>query len=219
MAPNFELSAAEGQALAEARKLLGDNLSEFLLSGLGESGISHRRSFIARSIPSHGDEITYQLELINDSEMGLPIGRDPVVLAVLLDLLWERQPLDSTILFRQSDILEKLKWTYDAESQRLLKQALERYVLTSYCLVDPTIAEGEGFSGRYASVGRLLTGFEMVSPLQPQKKTGEPRVTISESRFARAHFLPGLIHDVISERKYFLGVEFQRLRKIHQQAG
>lgn len=73
--------------------------------------------------PSHGDEVTYQLEMINDSELGLPIGRDPLVLAALLDLLWERQPLDSTILFREEDILGKLEWPHDAESQRLIKQA------------------------------------------------------------------------------------------------
>jgi hypothetical protein len=207
MVPNFELTAAEGQALADVRKLLGDNLSEFLLSGLGESGISHRRTFTAQLIPSHADEITYRLEMINDSELGLPIGRDPVVLAALLDLLWERQPLHSTILFREADILEKLQWDNNAESRRLIKQALERYFLTAYGLSDPKVLGEERFYGRFASMGRLLLGFENTAMLLSTKSTDQPRSI-------RVHFFPSLIHDVISERKYFLGIEFQRLKKI-----
>jgi hypothetical protein len=212
MVPNFELTVAESESLAEARKLLGDNLANFLLSGIGESGIAHRRHFTAQCKPSHGDEITYQLELINDSELGLPIAREPLVLAALLDFLWERQPLNSTILFRQSDILEKLEWNDDAESQSLIKRALERYVFTAYCLVDPTSTEEESLSSGFVSIGRLLTGFEMASPLHPLKKRGQLKYAAAEPLYACAHFLPGLIHDVISERKSFLGIDFQKLQ-------
>lgn len=203
MDSNFKLFAAEQTTLDEVRKLLGDNLYDFLLSGLSETSITHRRAFSAQMIPSHGDQITYHLEMINDSELGLPIGRDPVVLAALLDLLWERQPLDSTILFRVNDIIEKLQWSQDAVSQRLIKQALERYALTAYCLIDPAtpVAEPD-----YASIGRLLIGYESTAILQSQKRTDQPRLM-------RAQFLPALIHDVISKRKYFLGIDFQRLGK------
>jgi hypothetical protein len=215
MVTNFELSAAECEAVAEVRMLLGDNLSDFILSGLGEAVISHRRSFTARSIQLDGEEIIYQLELVNDSELGLPMGRDPIVIATLLDLLWERQPLDSTIMFRQSDTLQRLEWNDNAESQGLIKGALERYAFTAYCLVDPALIKEEYCGGRYTSIGRLLTGYEMASPL-PQKKMGQPRFAKSESAFTRAHFLPGLIHDIISEKKYFLGIEFQKLKSLSQ---
>jgi hypothetical protein len=209
MDPNDDLTQAERNALDEARKLLGDNLTTFLLSGLSEPTIEHRRVFTARSSPSHGPKLTYQLEIINDSPQGLPIGRDPLVLAALLDLLWERQPLDSTILVRHSDIMEKLQWPQEAESQSLINGALERYLLTAYCLIDPTFAEEEPLCGRYNSIRRLLIGYETTSILHPVKRTEQPRLT-------RVQFWPALRHDVISERKYFLGLEFQGLKEFRQ---
>jgi hypothetical protein len=209
MNANDNLSTPERKTLDEIRKLLGDNLSDFVLSGLGETSVTHRRTFSTQIIPSHSDEITYQLEMINDSEQGLPIGHDPIVLAVLLDLLWERQPLHSTILFKVTDVLEKLQWDNNAESRRLIKQALERYFLTAYCLIDPAVYEEERFSGHFASMGRLLLGFENTAILLSPKRT-------EQLRSMRVHFFPSLIHDVISARKYFLGIEFQNLQGVHQ---
>jgi hypothetical protein len=209
MDSNSNLAEPERSMLKEAHKLLGDNLTAFLLSGLGETEIAHRRTFTARNIPSHSDEITYQLEMINDSAQGLSIGRDPLVLASMLDLLWERQPLDSTILFHESDILEKLQWPQNTESRRSIKLALERYLLTAYCLIDPTATEEDCLDGRYASVGRVLTGYESTAILRSRKISNQPRAM-------RVQFLPALIHDVISERKSFLGVDFQRFRKLCQ---
>lgn len=209
MNANDTLTAAERNALNETRKLLGDNLADFLLSGLGKTSVIHRRTFSTQSIRSHSDEVTYQLEMINDTEQGLPIGRDPLVLAVLLVLLWERQPLHSTILFKEADVLEKLQWNNNAESKSLIKQALERYFLTAYCLIDPAVSEEERFRGHFASMGRLLLGFESTAILLSAKRTTQPRQM-------RVHFFPSLIHDVISERKYFLGIEFQNLQGVHQ---
>lgn len=209
MVTNIELSAAEDKVIGEACKLLGDNLADFLLSGLRETDISNRRCFTAQNTLSHNDGITYQLEMISDHKMGLPTGRDPVVLAVLLALLWERQPLHSTILFREADILDKLEWDNNAESKMLIKRSLERYFFTAYCLIDPAISGEEGFCERYASVGRLLLGIENTAILSSAQKTGRPRST-------RVHFFPSLIHDVISEKKFFLGMDFQRLSKITQ---
>ena len=214
MIPNFELSTAEGKAVAGVRQLLGSNLADFLLSGLGESAIVHHRMFTAWSIHSHSDEIAYQLEMINDSEQGVPIGRDPLVLAALLDLLREQQPLDSSILFRESDILDKLQWDNNAEAQSLIRRALERYVLTAYCLIDPTVAEEERPLGRYTSIGRLLIGYEMAALQRPSDRVGHLRFATRQPGFRRAQFLPALIHDVISERKDFLGIDFQQLREI-----
>jgi len=203
------LTEAERSTLEEVHRLLGDNLTAFLLSGLGETDIAHRRTFSAQSITSHGEETTYQLEMINDSIQGLPIERDPLVLASLLDLLWERQPLDSTILFQESDILKKLQWPQSNESGRAIKMALERYLLTAYCLTDPASNEDDCLGGRYAGIGRLLIGYESTTILQSRKISNQPRAM-------RVQFLPALIHDVISERKSFLGVDFQRFRNLRQ---
>jgi hypothetical protein len=147
--------------------------------------------------------------MINNSELGLPIGRDPLVMASLLDPLWERQPLDSTFIFREGDILEKLEWPRNTESRTLIKRALERYVLTAYCLIDQAITEEDNRGRSYLSIGRLLVGYENTVTLLPQKRTNQPEST-------RVQFLPGLIHDVISERKYFMGIEFQKLHKIQR---
>jgi hypothetical protein len=203
------LTEAERNLLTGIRKLLGDNLTDFLLSGLGESGITHRRTFTAQRISSDGNEITYQFEMVNDSELGLPVGRDPLVLAALLDLLWERQPLDSRVLFKDSHILEKLGWPLDVETQGLTRQSLERYFLVTYCLIDPTVNEGGRLLGRYAGLKRLFVGYETTSVMLPVKRTTNLGLT-------KVQFLPEFFYDILSERKYFLGIEFQGLREIHQ---
>jgi hypothetical protein len=208
MVTNIELSSAEDNVVGVARKLLGDNLADFFLSGLGEGDISTRRCFTAQNILSHNDGITYQLEMISDHKMGIPIERDPIVLTVLLSLLWERQPLHSTILFREADIIEKLEWDNNAESRTLIKQSLERYFFTAYCLIDPAISGNESFSGRYVSIGRLLLGVENTALLSSAERT-------DRQRSMRVHFFPSLIHDVISQKKFFLGVDFQRLQKLY----
>lgn len=202
-----KLTQAERSMLDQARKLLGDNLADFILSGLGETSLSHRRTFTARGTLSQSNRITYQLEMINDSEQGLPQGRHPLVLAVLLALLWERQPLHSTILFREADILEKLEWDNNTESKKLIKRALEKYLSTAYCLIDSDLPEEARFYGQYLSIGRLLIGLEDTAVLLSPKK-------INHTRSIRAHFFPTLIHDVISERKFFLGIDFQSLTGI-----
>lgn len=209
MDSNFNLTDTEHSTLETARHLLGDNLSDFLLCGLGEAQITHRRAFSAQTISLHVDARAYQLEIVSESQQGLPIGRDPLVLAALLNMLCERQPLDSTILFHESDLLQKLQWSHVAESRRLIKQALARYALTAYCLIDPIVPEDEHPGARYASIGRLLIGYETTATLLSRKQVEQPPSM-------RVQFLPALIHDVISERKFFLGIDFQALEGVIQ---
>lgn len=218
MAPNFELSAPESRVITEVRQLLGANLAAFLLSGLGESAIVHHRVFTALSISSDSHDIAYQLEMFNHSESGLPIGRDPLVLAALLELLWERQPQESAMLFRESDLLDRLEWTDNAESQSIIRSAVERYVLTAYCLIDPSVGEEARPLGRYTGIGRVLSGYEVASLERPSDRAGQRRFALRQLGWRRAQFLPGLIHDIISDRKYFLGINFQRLEKMQQTA-
>lgn len=209
MTSNYEFTEVELKTVEEARRLLGSHLSEFLLSGLGETNITHCRAFTASSTSSHSKGISYRFEIINESQQGLPIKRDPLIFAALIELLWERQPLDGKVLFRESAILDKLQWPVIPELQMLVKQAVERYLMTVYYLIDPTVPEEELLYGRYAGFRRLLIGYETTSILLPIKRTVQQRLT-------RIQFLPEFIYDVISERKYFLGLELQRLRDLQQ---
>lgn len=92
-----------------------------------------------------------------------------------------------------------------------MTRAVEKYALTAYCLIDPATVAEESSGSRYASIGRLLIGYETTAALLSQKTTEQPPLM-------RVQFLPALIHDVISERKSFLGIEFQRLGKLVKSA-
>lgn len=203
---NYILSEAEQCALDYARLLLGDNLSVFLLSGLGESGVSHHRAFKAKSVEEGA--ASYGFEMVNESEQRLPAGRDPLVLTALMGLLWERQPLDGRVSFRERDVLEKLRWAA-RDSAGVIKRALEKYMGSAYFLVDGTLPRQERIYDRYAAFRRLLVAYE-------SNLTVRPRHRINPEKMARVQFLPELIYDVISERKYFLGIEFQRLGGIRR---
>lgn len=126
MSTDYKLSETERRALDDARRLLGDNLTDFLLSGLGEAEISHRRAFAARSTSRHSWGVTYRFEMVNES--GLAAGREPLVLAALLGLLQEDQPPEGGLVFRECKVIESLGWPDTAESRKLVKQALEKYL-------------------------------------------------------------------------------------------
>jgi hypothetical protein len=212
MNSSFKLTEREQKILTEARRAFGNNLADYLLSGLGETQTSHRRAFTAINT-SVQVEVTYRLEMTNESAQGLPIDRDLLVFAALFDMLRERQPLDSRITFRVSDILEKLGWPSNASSEVMITRAIERYLLTAYFLLDPTISMSEGGQGEhavhesYASFRRLFIGYETTLALLPVKRT-------AQQGLLKVQFLPELIHDTLSEKKRFLGIDFQSLREM-----
>jgi hypothetical protein len=159
MSSRFKPTESEQQVLDSTRSLLGPNLADYLLSGLGETNISHCRAFTAQNTNPHAENVTYQLEMINESAQGLPRGRDPLVMAVLLNMLRERQPTHDKVTFRMCDILETVQWSQTTESQLLIKQALEKYTSTAYCLVDPTVSEEEHSLNLYARFKRLIISY------------------------------------------------------------
>lgn len=69
MSNNYVPTEAESDLLDTARRVLGVNLSEFLLSGLGEPH-QPRRLYTARSVRAHGSGLTYRLEAISETEDG-----------------------------------------------------------------------------------------------------------------------------------------------------
>jgi hypothetical protein len=209
MSPDFKLTETEQKVLTKVRHLFGSNLADYLLAGLGEANIMHCRAFTAHLDSPQGEDVTYRLEIRNESSQGLPMGREPLVMAVLLNLFRERQPMDDSVTFRPGDVLEKLEWTQTTETQLLIKQAVEKYVSTAYCLVDPTVSEDEQSSSLYAVFMRLLVGYETTSKLLPQTRT-------DAQRFIKVGFKFALQNATMGQRKHFLGIEFQNLKELRE---
>lgn len=207
MDSNYKLSEAEQQSLEGARRLLGSNPSDYLLSGLGETRVTYRRAFTARGSSRDRENVSYRFELITEAEQGLPVGRDPLVLAALLDLLWKYQSLNDTIRFQESEVIERLDWSQGGESKSWVKRALERYLQTALCVVDPTITEDDRVFVRYARFRRLLVGYEITMVgMRVTSDRGQLQLT----------FLPEFIECLVSDAKRFLGVEFQSLRGMRE---
>jgi hypothetical protein len=82
-------SDAENRVVETARQMMGANLSDFLLSGLGEPSHPRSRSFTAKGTEGR-EEITYLLKIVSDSTLGLPAGKDPLVMAAVLSLISAR---------------------------------------------------------------------------------------------------------------------------------
>jgi hypothetical protein len=209
MISDFKQTETESKVLTETRQLFGANLTNYLLSGLGETWVAHCRAFTAQLTTPQGEEVIYRFEIRNESGRGLPMGREPLVMAVLLNLFRERQPLDDAVTFRPSDVLEKLEWPQTTDTQLLIKQAIEKYVSTAYCLVDPTVSEDERSNSLYAVFARLIVGYETTSKLLPQKRT-------DSQRFIKVEFKFALQNSTMGQRKHFLGIEFQNLQELRE---
>lgn len=111
--------------------------------------------------------------------------------------------------FPEAEIIEALGWPNNAQSKAMVKGALERYLLTAFYLIDPTIAEEERIWGRYARFRRLLVGYEATwLHTHVKRKTDQgPNQFLILPEFSQSEILDG---------KRFLGVEFQSLREMHE---
>src|ERR1044072_8276421 len=131
MMPPYVPTEAEDDLLDTPRRVLGVNLFEFLLSGMGEPH-HPRRCYTAESIREHGRGLTYQLEAVAGSEKGLPGGRDPLVMAALLHLLWTGGKGRDEVVFKEEELLGLLSWSDTRESRLAVEAAVERYYNTGY---------------------------------------------------------------------------------------
>lgn len=195
---------AERDLLGTARRVLGVNLSEFLLSGLDEPHQS-RRLYTARSIRENGPGLTFQLAVVSDSGEGLPGGRDPLVMAALLHLLWTGGKGRDEVVFRDEALLERLSWPDTTDSRRSISEAVERYYCTAYLRTSTESMGAGGGERRSSQVQKLVPGYETTVELLngPPKETRKSTVV---------QFMPKLIEEVTGPEKYFLGVDFERLR-------
>ncbi len=104
MSTPYTPTEAEHDLLDTARRVLGDNLFQFLFSDLGGAHRPRRR-FTATSVREHGHGTVHQLEAVGESEKGLPGGRDPLVMAALLRLLLTRGKGKDEVVFREEELL------------------------------------------------------------------------------------------------------------------
>ena len=204
MSTPYVTTEAEHDLLDTARRVLGVNLSEFLLSGLGEPH-HPRRLYTARSVRAHGPGHTFRLESVSDSGEGLPGGRDPLVMAALLHLLWTGERGRDEVVFRDEELLERLAWAATPESRRSIEGAVERYYCTAYLRTSTEPMEAGGGERRSSQVQKLVPGYETTLELlsRPPKETRKSTVV---------QFMPKLVEEVNGPEKYFLGVDFERLR-------
>jgi len=204
MSTPYVPTEAEHELLDTAHRVLGVSLAEFLLSGLGEPHYP-RRLYTARSIRAHGPGLTFQLEVVTDSGEGLPGGHDPLVMAALLHLLWTGERGRDEVVFRDEELLERLAWPDTAESRRSIGEAVERYYCTAYTRISTELIRAGGGERQSSQVQKLVPGYETtVEQLSgPSKETRKSTVV---------QFMPKLIEEVTGAEKYFLGVDFERLR-------
>lgn len=123
-----------GRGLAAfVREEFGEHLSTLLLAGYGEGKGTRKRSMIVMLAAAEGGRRVRFLETTSDSG-DLPHGRDPLVLAALLNLLAGRGTA-SRLVFTLTELLAVLGWAESAEEVRAVEGALARYYRTSYAEV------------------------------------------------------------------------------------
>jgi hypothetical protein len=203
------LTESEQRLLGSAFSILSENLAEFLLSGLGENDRTTHRTFIARSANSRDVNANFQFVMINESEQGLPRGRDPLIFAAMLDLLWADKPPNGKVSFQDAGLLKKLQWPINPQSKLILKQAIDRYMRTAYYLIDTDLPEEERIEGPYSRCRRLLTGYETTFE-------GSSSTRASRRSLISVQFFPDFLSDITNDWKQFLGIGFERLHSIQQ---
>jgi hypothetical protein len=204
MSNSYVPTEAEHNLFDTARRVLGANLSEFLLCGLGEPH-QPRRLYTARSVRAHGPGLTFQLEVVSESDDGLPGGRNPLVMAALLHLLWTGERGRDEVVFRDELLLERLSWPDTPESRLSISEAVERYYSAAYLRRSTEPMGEEGGERRSSQVQKLVPGYETTVEML----SGPPK----EARKSTiVQFAPKLIEELSGAEKYFLGVDFERLR-------
>lgn len=206
MNPPYAPTKAERDLLNTTRRVLGDNLYGFLLSGLGEPH-DRRRRYTARSIREHGTGLVYQLEAVGESEKGLPGGRDPVVMAALLHLLWTGRRERNEVVFRDEELLAILFWPDTRASRLSVEAAVKRYYCTGYYQTNRRVlgpGRGEMVSSQ---VQKLVPGYDTTLEWEVGAPKGKRKSTI-------VHFSKKLIEGVSGKEKIFLGIDFESIERL-----
>jgi hypothetical protein len=177
---------AEQRIIKFAYQLLGNNLAEFLLSGYGIVQANQCRTFIAKSINPIKGKSTHRFDMVSYSELGLPRGRDPLVLASLIYLLLMTSGSTDKVEFMHSQLLERLGWDNSNESILIIDLAIERYfstrLLSSYKTTEVQLADND----------------------------------IAERTSITARFVPDFIKNIETAHKYFFDIDFELFQSLRQ---
>lgn len=203
MATHYVPTDDEEELLDFTRRVLGRNLSALMLCGLGEPHYPQRR-FTATSVRTGRPGGVYQLEAVSESDVGLPGGREPLVMAALLHLLWTGGKWRDEVIFQDEDLLEILSWPDTRESRSAVESAVGRYYCAAYHRTSrEPLGERKGELVS-SQVQKLVTGYDTTLA----SREGPPR-EVRKSTIL--HFTTKLIEDVTGVEKYFLGIDFERL--------
>jgi hypothetical protein len=198
----------ENKVVEAARSLMGLRLSQFLLSGYGEAHGTYRRTFIAK-VGKGSSETVRQFEMINDSELGLPAGRDPAVLAALLHLPVAKDQETDVVSFRDHELRRILGWSNLPGAGITIEQAIERYFSTAYYIVGTRLPRLELLGGRYSNYRRLIGSYQTVT----EETSG---MSTENTVLTTINFPLNFITNLAAERKPFLNTDFGTLLSLEQ---
>lgn len=204
-----DLSEGERLVLAFAFDTFGEQLSRFILAGLGAEATVPRWQFaVAYSDRPRGTD-DFRVDVITheplDGSSRLPRRRDPLALIALLRLLPpDREGLPPCLLYDRKDVLQLLGWDDSEETRREVDNAIGRYCSLTY------FARAEGVElerlnlDSYKIMERPISSFSIVDEEEERGtlKRISNRVTFSE------FVINGLT------RRSLLGIDWERVRSI-----
>jgi hypothetical protein len=141
------------------KRQVGEATGAFLLAGYGDEGPVTRRSFVVRTSPQ-SEPVEWHLEqVIDGNSTTLPCGDDPLVIAALLKLLFDRKET-RIATFLQRDLLKLLDWKDSVVTRRAMERAILRYFNTSYIGKKMSPGRGRQMGVERITVTRLITRYE-----------------------------------------------------------
>lgn len=200
--------------IARTHRAFGLFPSALLLLGYGETEIIKSRSFTTSYIDANSTEVERKLEMVTDSELGLPRGTDPLVLGGLLTLLFEKGEQTNTLVFRKSELLNILGWENTTAARQDIEGALKRYYATSYRGVN--VWSNPTQAGRVEEERRLIVGYKFVDErktryLADKIQASKDSMAGSHQQFTQISFNPEFLNDV---RRSGVAIDFKLLRSL-----
>ena len=214
-APDNERDGSALSLIARTHRAFGLFPSALLLLGYGETEIIKNRSFTTTFSDADNTAVERKLEMITDSELGLPRGTDPLVLGGLLTLLFESGEQSNTLVFRKSELLNILGWDNTTAARQDIEGALKRYYATSYRGVN--VWSNPTRTGRIEEERRLIVGYKFVDErktryLADSVRTARHGMTGGQQRqFTQISFNPEFLNDV---RRSGVAIDFKLLRSL-----
>jgi hypothetical protein len=205
----LQLSGRELLLLRFALDTFGEQLSRFLLAGLGAEATAPRWQFTVAYNDAPSGPYEFRVNVIthepSDSSSLLPRRRDPLALIALLRLLpLSREESTTCLVYDHNDVLELLGWDDSEETRRQIDDAISRYCLLTY------LAKAKGAELERLNLDSYKIMERPISSLSTVDEEGEGgtlkrisnRVTFSE------FVINGLT------RRSLLGIDWDRVRSI-----